>query len=245
MKKLIVANWKSNPASFREAIKLAKASDFKPVVLAPPYVYLQTISWILKKATLGAQDVFWEVNGPYTGEITPTQLKNLKVKYVIVGHSERRRHLKETDAMINLKVKAARKAGLKVILCVGEDWLTRRKGITAAKKYIANQLKKDLAGIRNSKLRTRNLVIAYEPLWAIGTGKADKPKDSIAIISYIKESLATYYKLPTTKVLYGGSVNSKNAVGFLKPEEIDGALVGGASLKPKEFKSIIKIRNSL
>ncbi|MDP2650514.1 MAG: triose-phosphate isomerase, partial [bacterium] len=159
MKKLIVANWKSNPQTFSEALKLAKASDFKDVVVAPPYIYLQTLSWTLKKAALGAQDTFWEASGPYTGEITPAQLKNLRVKYVLVGHSERRK-LGETDLMINDKIKAAMKAGLKVILCIGEDWSIRRKGITAAKRYIANQLKKDLKGVRDS------LIIAYEPVWA-------------------------------------------------------------------------------
>ena len=244
MAKLIVANWKANPKTFTEALKLAKASDFKNVVIAPPYIYLQTVSWVLKKAALGAQDTFWENIGPYTGEVAPIQLKALKVKYAIIGHSERRRHLNETDEMIGKKVKTAAKAGLKIILCVGESWSTRRKGLTVAKRFVANQLKQDLR-LTTKQLLTNKLVVAYEPVWAIGTGKADKPKDSAEIISYIKKVLATYYKLPATKILYGGSVISKNARSFLSQPAIGGALIGGASLKPKEFRTVIKTGHSL
>lgn len=231
MKKLIVANWKSNPQTFGEALKLAKASDFKDVVVVPPYIYLQTLNWTLKKAAIGAQDTFWKEKDPYTGEITPSQLKSLKVKYVIVGHSERRK-LGETDEIVNDKIKAAMKAGLKVILCIGEDWSVRRKGITTAKRYIANQLKKDLKGVRDS------LIIAYEPVWAIGTGKSDNPKTSAEIIKQIRNML-------DTKVLYGGSVTPKNAKSFLAQTGIDGALVGGASLSSQSFRSIVKIRDSI
>ena len=247
MGKLIIANWKANPATFSEALKLAKASDFKNVAVAPPYVYLQPLSWTLKKATLCAQDTFWEASGPYTGEITPSQLKNLKVKYVIVGHSERRK-LGETDLMINNKVKAAMKAGLKVILCIGEDWLTRRKGITAAKNFVASQLKGNLRGIRKKEARNRNLLIAYEPIWSISTSKGnriDTPEDATQMIRHIRNILDTRYLIHNTNILYGGSVNSKNAKSFLSQPEIAGALAGGASLNPKEFKTIIKISNSL
>ena len=244
--KLIIANWKANPNTFNQALVLAKGSDFKNAVIAPPYIYLQTISWALKKAALCAQDTFWEEDGPYTGEVTPSQLKSLKVKYVIIGHSERR-ELGETDEMINKKVKTALKAGLKVVLCVGEDWSTRRKGIAAAKRFVGDQLKQDLKLITN-KLMTNNLLIAYEPVWAISTskgGKPDTPKSSVEMINYIKKTLTTYYQLHTTKILYGGSVTPKNAKSFLSQPEIDGALIGGASLNPKSFKAIIKIRNSL
>ena len=244
--KLIIANWKANPNTFNQALVLAKGSDFKNAVIAPPYIYLQTISWDLKKAALCAQDTFWEEDGPYTGEVTPSQLKSLKVKYVIIGHSERR-ELGETDEMINKKVKTALKAGLKVVLCVGEDWSTRRKGIAAAKRFVGDQLKQDLKLITN-KLMTNNLLIAYEPVWAISTskgGKPDTPKSSVEMINYIKKTLTTYYQLHTTKILYGDSVTPKNAKSFLSQPEIDGALIGGASLNPKSFKAIIKIRNSL
>ncbi len=244
MAKLIVANWKANPKTPREALKLAKASDFKNAVIAPPFIYLQALSPVLKKAALGAQDAFWEMRGPYTGEITPIQIKNLKAKYVIIGHSERRQ-LGETDTVINKKIKAVLKAGLKVILCVGENRDTRRKGITSAKRFVGSQLKKDLAGIRTSHFTLRNpLIIAYEPVWAIGTGKSDKPKDSVEIIKDIKKLLDSRCQIPAP-VLYGGSVTSGNAKSFLSQPEIDGALVGGASLKLKEFKTIIKTGNSL
>lgn len=248
MSKLIIANWKANPKTFNEALKLAKASDFKNVVIAPPYIYLQTLSWVLKKAALGAQDAFWETSGPHTGEITPIQIRNLKIKYVIIGHSERRR-LGETDEMISKKVKTAIRAGLKVILCVGEDRNTRRKGITPAKRFVSNQLKKDLAGIHTSYFILRNsLIIAYEPVWAISTskgGKPDTPKDAVQMITHIKRILDSRFQILNSRVLYGGSVTSRNAKSFLSQPEIAGALVGGASLKLKEFNAIIKTSNSL
>lgn len=238
MKKLIVANWKSNPGTLREALKLAKASDFKDVVIAPPYPYLKQVGKLLKQASLGAQNVFWEDGGPYTGEVSASQLRHLKVKYIIVGHSERRLHLQETDEVINKKIKLVLTSGLKAIICVGENWNTRRKGIAVAKRFVANQLKKDLAGIRKQELGSRKLLIAYEPIWAIGTGKTDSAKTSIEMISFIK-------KILDTKVLYGGSVNAKNAAVFLNQKEIDGALIGGASLNPKSFRAIIQARDSV
>lgn len=237
MRKLIVANWKSNPKNLSEAIKLAGASDFKNVVIAPPYPYLEQVGKHIRRASLGAQNVFFENGGPYTGEVSVSQLRHLKVTYVIVGHSERRKNLGETDEMISKKIRASLKVGLNVLLCVGEDWDTRRKGIVAAKKFVANQLKKDLAGNRKRGAGNRKLLIAYEPVWAIGAGKADSAKTSAEMISFIK-------KILDTKVLYGGSVNAKNAAAFLRQGGIDGALVGSASLDPKSFKAIIKARDS-
>lgn len=238
MTKLIIANWKSNPQTLPEALKLARASDFKNVVIAPPYPYLEQARKLLKKASLGAQNVFWKNGGPYTGEVSASQLRHLKITYVIVGHSERRKNLGETDEMINRKIKASLKDGLKVVLCVGEDWNTRRKGLVAAKRFVANQLKKDLAGNSKREAGRRKLLIAYEPVWAIGTGKADSAKTSAEMISFIK-------KISDTKVLYGGSVNAKNAAAFLQQSGIDGALVGSASLNPKLFRAIIKVRDSI
>ncbi len=247
MKKLIVANWKSNPSTLTEAVGLAKGSDFKDVVVAPPYLYLAKIGQTIGRASLGAQDVFWQDGGPYTGEVSVSQLKNLRVRYVIIGHSERRRHLGETDEMINKKVKLALGGGLKVILCVGEDWPIRRKGVSATKKFVAGQLKKDLAGIRSASRRTkiRNLAIAYEPVWAISTskgGRADTPKDAAQIITLIRHVLYLQFAIRNLPILYGGSVTPKNAKSFLSQPEIDGALVGGASLNPESFKAIIKAR---
>ena len=242
----IIANWKSNPVTFTEALKLAKASDFKNVIITPPYLYLEKVGKLIKKASLGAQNVFQEDGGPYTGEVSVSQLKNLRVRYVIIGHSERRKHLGETDEMINKKVKLALGGGLKVILCVGEDWPTRRKGIVAAKKFVANQLKKDLAGVKKQERGSKNLLIAYEPIWSISTStgkRVDTPRDAREMIWYIRKILDSNFQI-LPSVLYGGSVTPRNAKSFLSQSEVDGALVGGASLSPQSFRTIIKIRNS-
>jgi triosephosphate isomerase len=251
MQKLIIANWKMNPVGESEALVLAKKIDASNVVIAPPFIFLKTIKKLVKKAWLGAQDVFWE-NSPaggsaYTGEVSPDQLKSFGVRYVIIGHSERRA-LGETDEVINKKVKAALAAGLKVILCVGEPiergFTRTSRGLTRnereAKKYVKNQLTKDLRGVKSSVISHRSLVIAYEPIWAIGTGRGDKPEDTAEMAKYIKKLLVISYKF-RVKVLYGGSVTSKNVAGFLSQKEIDGALVGGVSSKPKEFQKIISL----
>lgn len=213
--KLLVANWKMNPQTAAEAIQLARAIDKKNVVIAAPFVYLANLKLKIKNSELCAQDVFWQEKGAYTGEISPMMLKKLGVEYVIIGHSERR-VLGETDEIINKKIKAALSVGLKIILCVSE------------KKFIQNQIRKDLKGIK-----IINLIIAYEPTWAIGTGKADTQENSKKVLNFIKSLFKD--KL---KVLYGGSVNSKNAAGFLNM--FDGLLVGNASLNAKEFGKIIK-----
>jgi len=271
MKKLIIFNWKSNPHNAASAIKLARLveksipkKNAPEVVIAPPFPFLEDVGKVIKKAKLGAQDAFWKDVGPYTGEVSWHQEKHLKVKYVIVGHSERRRYLNETDAMINKKVLAALKAGLKVILCVGDpsrprvrELKIKNAELRKTKIYIKKQLEKDLknseflipsptshgrspGGRVNSKLRNR-LAIAYEPIWAIGSRHPDTPQDALEMIKYIKKLLITHYSILNAKVLYGGSVDSKNIAKFLKYPEIDGALVGHASLKPKEVKKIIEI----
>jgi triosephosphate isomerase len=238
MKKLIVANWKMNPLSLRAALYLAKVSDKSGVVICPPYPFLVPIVKTLKRAVLGAQDAFWENEGAYTGEVSPEMLRSIGCDYAIIGHSERRRYFGETDEMINKKVLAGLEAGLKVILCVGEDLSIRHKGLQAVKKFVRQQLQKDLQKLTsNSKLPTPNLLVAYEPVWAIGTGKADSPKDSLEVITFIRDFLRHKLKAISYKLLYGGSVNAKNAAGFLAVS--DGLLVGGASLKPKEFLKII------
>lgn len=244
MGKIIIANWKTNPDTQEKAVKLAKeiekgVRDKKTeVVIAPPMPYLLSVKGILKKTKLAAQDVFWEDLGPYTGETSWHQLKRAKVSYVIVGHSERRRLLKESDGMINKKVIASIKNGLGVVLCIGESKTVRSRGMPSVKKFLLSQLKKDLKNLSHVASRM-SLVIAYEPIWAIGSGKPDKPSDTLEVISFIKKLLASRYSL-VARVLYGGSVNSQNARSFLSKQEIDGALVGGASLKPAEFEKIIK-----
>ncbi len=271
MKKIIVFNWKMGPDSpqnanrlFNDYLKILQSTipalpagryNLKSkIIICPPFVYIEPLLKILNLKSeilnlkLGAQNVFGENQGHYTGEISPKMLKKLGVEYVIIGHSERRQIFGETDEMINKKVLAALEAGLKVILCVGEP---KRElgiknyelGIKKAKKYIRKQLEKNLKNskflILNSKL-SNHLVIAYEPVWAIGTGHSDTPKDAVEMIKYIKRIIDLRFKVQDLRVLYGGSVNSKNIKNFLQYKEIDGFLVGSASLKPLEIKHIIK-----
>ncbi len=246
MRKLIIFNWKSNPHNADSALKLARTVENSvsakknfEIVIAPPFPFLEDVGKIIKKAKLGAQDAFWEDVGSYTGEVSWRQEKYLKVKYVIVGHSERRRYLNETDEMINKKVKAALKAGLKVVLCVGENSAIRRRGKKVIESFIKNQFQKDLRNIGNRKSETGNLIAAYEPIWAIGAGRPDTPEDALKTIKFIKKFLIAKRYTINPKVLYGGSIDSKNIAEFLKYPEIDGVLVGQASLKTGEIKKMI------
>lgn len=204
MKPLIVANWKMNPQSLKEARSLFDKVKKSGGVICPPFVYLASL-----KADC-AQDVFWEDSGAYTGEISPLMLKDLKVKYVIIGHSERRKYFKEAGEVIDKKLKAAMNAGLKPILCIDK----------------ISQIPKDIKG---------NIIIAYEPLFAIGTGKACSPERARSMRTAIKKVVGS-----STPILYGGSVNSQNARDYIKKAGFQGLLVGGASLKPQEFINIIK-----
>jgi triosephosphate isomerase len=241
MRKLLVANWKENPKSEREAMGLFRAvAKVKlsgvDVVVCPPVVYLEGVSRLYRgipvaakrSLALGVQDLFWEEQGAYTGEIGSGMVVSLGARYVILGHSERRKYAQETDAMINKKIKAVIKSGLNVILCVGESLAIRKKGMVAVERFIKNQLKKDLAGL----VSVKNVIIAYEPIWAIGTGKNDSPQDALEMARCIK-------RIVRCRFLYGGSVNSKNVYDYVQYKSIDGALVGGASLKAGEFKKMI------
>jgi len=240
MAKLIIGNWKLNPQTEKKAVNLARSSDFKNVVIAPPFLFIPAVKKVVKKASIGAQDVFWENSGAYTGCVSATQLKHLGVEYVIVGHSERRYYFKETNRMINKKVKNVLKEGLKVVLCVGENLSMRKKGINAAKKFIKRQLTESLLDLRSSVIDHQTLLIAYEPVWAIGTGYSDKPEEVVKVVRFIKDFLANTHKA-SVKVFYGGSVDASNASDFLSYKEIDGLLVGSISLKPKEFIKIVNV----
>jgi triosephosphate isomerase len=213
-KKIIVANWKMNPASADEAKRLFNAVKKTKAIICPPFVYLS----IFKYEFLGAQDCHWEQSGAYTGEVSPKMLKDLGCKYVIIGHSERRA-LGETDEIIEKKLKAALNVGLKPILCIGE-----KKG-EDFKKVINKQLK-DLKGI----------IIAYEPIWAISTsgGEFCSPERAKRALEYIRIKT-------NNLVIYGGSVNSKTVKRYLDVG-FDGALPGAASLDAKEFR-IQKLMN--
>ncbi len=245
MPKLLVANWKENPKTEKQALKLfndianAGRHGAVEVSVCPPFIYIEEIAKAYKKQkskkgfSFGAQDVFWEEKGPYTSEVGPLMLKKLGTKYVIVGHSERRKWLHETDAMINKKIKLALKDRLKIILCVGEPLTVRKRGGAFAEKFIKNQLKKDLAGVPRAKT-AKEVIVAYEPIWAIGTGRSDSPNDAKLVAQFIKKHTGS-------RVLYGGSVNGKNVGDFVQLREIDGALIGGASLKADEFEKMINI----
>ncbi len=228
MRKLIVANWKMNPLTAAEARVLARKSDFPGAVICPPFIFLGEVGGLLKKADLGAQDASWEDQGAYTGEVSPLGLKRAGVKYVILGHSERRGYLGEGSGLINKKIKASLRVSLKVILCVGEPESVHRGGLAATVKFVVSELKADLKGIDKSRL-----IIAYEPIWAIGNGNSASPEEINKINLHIKKYLGK--NIP---ILYGGSVGPENAKKFLREPLIDGLLVGGASLKPTKFSKI-------
>lgn len=226
MAKVLVANWKMRPRTEREAFALARASDHPQVIICPPFPFLPGVRRLLRHAALGAQDVFWGSEGAHTGEVSPAQLRALGVRYVLVGHSERRA-LGETDAVIAKKLRAAHDAGLVPILCVGEDKAERRAG--DAKRAVLRELQVVPRGVR--------LIVAYEPVWAIGTGVTDRPEDTSQMASVIRHRL----KNSALPVLYGGSLDAHHARAFLEQSDISGVLVGGASLNARMFHTIIRI----
>ncbi|MBI2609693.1 triose-phosphate isomerase [Candidatus Giovannonibacteria bacterium] len=245
MKKIIIANWKMNPTNAKEAKRLfesvrrvARKAKKVELMVAAPFVFLPVLkSGVVK---LAAQDVFLKDTGPWTGEISASMLKALKISHVIVGHSERR-ELGDSDELINKKIKSALSKGLKVVLCVGE----KVREPEAVPEMVRREIKEGLKGI--TKKFSSRVLIAYEPVWAISTTKGarpDNPQNLFEMGIFIKRVLLDIWgrnaamRMP---ILYGGSVNSKNAESFLKVECISGALVGGASLKPDEFWKIIEI----
>lgn len=243
--KLIVANWKAYVTDQKTAKALGGAvMKAKPkgvtVVLCPPFVFLPALLAGQRSGafSLGAQDVFWEDEGTYTGEVTPKMLVGLGVEYVIVGHSERRHYLKETDEMVNEKVKAALRAGLRPIVCVGEK---EREEQAYIPPIVEEQTRKAFEGVRKNKVA--HIIVAYEPVWAIGTGASDTPNDALSAALYIRKSIADMYDAKTAmqvKVLYGGSVNAHNVAEFVDQDGIDGTLIGRASTDKKEFAEILK-----
>jgi triosephosphate isomerase len=240
----VAGNWKMN-TTVTEAEKLViemleKLDRVEEVekVLCPPFVSLVAINMMLHDSSikLGAQNMYFETKGAYTGEISPLMLREL-CEFVILGHSERRWYFGETDEIVNKKVKAALVNNLKPILCVGERLDENEAGKTD--EVINRQVTEDLDGIEP----VSNLVIAYEPVWAIGTGKAASGEQAVATIQFIRAVVAKIWDKSTaedTRILYGGSVTSANIDEFISHLEIDGALVGGASLKADEFVSIVE-----
>lgn len=238
MRKVIIAgNWKmyktqAEALEFLQGFlnQVAETPDDREVVLCVPFTTLGTLSRNLhgSRIQMGAQNVHWETEGAYTGEISPPMLTELNVRYVIIGHSERRQYFGETDATVNLRLKAAQKYGLIPILCVGETKQQRDAG--QAESIIAAQLEKDLVDVDQHKL-----VIAYEPIWAIGTGDTCEAIEANRIIGMIRSKLTN----PNVSIQYGGSVKPGNVDEIMAQPEIDGALVGGASLEAKDFSRIV------
>jgi triosephosphate isomerase len=243
-KPLIAGNWKMN-TNLEEAENLVRAmlAELNSIegvekVLCPPFVSLAAIKELIKGTSimLGAQNMYFEDKGAYTGEISPLMLVDLS-DFVILGHSERRQYFAETDEIINKKVKKALESGLKPILCVGESLEDNEAGRTEQK--ITRQVNAGLAGISP----TSQLVMAYEPIWAIGTGRAATGKQANSTISLIRSTLTNIWNKETAnaaRILYGGSVTGSNIAEFIAEADIDGALVGGASLKANEFVSIVR-----
>lgn len=238
MCKLIVANWKMYLSS-SDSVKLFETAMKKgKAVICPSFVALNQLSVLAKKSgvSLGAQDCFWENRGAFTGEVSPLDLKKMGCEYVIVGHSERRNYLLENDEMVGKKIKAALAAGLTPILCVGENEAERRAGRAGAR--VVGQLEKALVGLGKLKAG-QEIIFAYEPIWAIGTGRACDPKAAAEMHQLIKDKVAGLIGGKNARVLYGGSVDDKNIASYLERAEIGGALVGGASVKKDVFASLL------
>jgi triosephosphate isomerase len=240
---LIAGNWKMN-TNITESVRLVQTMlsslDRIPVVekvICPPFVSLSEISALIKDTTvkLGAQNMYFRDKGAYTGEISRLMLVDL-CSYVILGHSERRQYFFETDEIINEKVKVAFEIGLIPILCIGESLADNEANRT--EEIITTQIRHGLAGTNSSK----ELVIAYEPIWAIGTGRSATGEQANTTIAVIRDTVATIWSGSVAKevrILYGGSVTAANIAEFVAEPEIDGALVGGASLKSEEFVGIV------
>ena len=246
---LVAANWKMNPANADDALDLARGvlsvarghADRVEVAIFPPFPFLLGVSEVLDESgvKLGAQDCFWEMSGAYTGEVSPAMLKGW-CHWVIVGHSERRTHLGETDEMVAKKAAAALSCELSVIMCVGETPSVYDAGKSA--EYVAAQVKAGLASC--SADDSARLVIAYEPIWAIGTGKNADPEHAYKTMRLIRRVVGEMIGAGAARkvrVLYGGSVNSKNVQTYVELPLCDGCLVGGASLDAAEFTHIVKV----
>ena len=247
----LVGNWKmqlnetESEALAKEVVRLwaaqGAAKTGVAVVVCPSHMALEEVAKVVKgtPVALGAQDVFWEDKGAFTGEISAKTLKELGCDYCIVGHSERRQHLGETDEMVNKKVLALLRQNITPIICVGETLAERESGKRDA--VVIGQVRAALAGA--SLVGTHRAIVAYEPRWVIGTGKAVSPEDAAEMHHLILNAL--HEILPSdmdhVSVIYGGAVDAKNVAGFLAVDVIKGALVGGASLKPQDFAAMAEI----
>jgi triosephosphate isomerase (TIM) len=246
-KPLIAGNWKMFK-TIPEAKELAGGvrknlagiSD-REILVCPPFTALAAVAEVLKgsNVSVGSQNIFWEKKGAFTGEVAPDMILDAGCKYAIVGHSERRQYFSETDETVNKRMKAAFSAGLIPIVCVGEMLAERENGTTF--KVIDKQVKNGAAGITPEQAKM--LVLAYEPVWAIGTGKTATPQQAEDVHAYIRKIYAQMYgdaAANSIRILYGGSVKPDNATEIMKQPNVDGALVGGASLEIESFTKIVK-----
>ena len=245
-KAVIAGNWKMNKtpdeakALIEEIKPLVKDADCD-VVVCVPYVDLQNAIEATKDTNIGvgAENCHFEKSGAFTGEISAPMLTSMGVNYVIIGHSERRTYFGETDVTVNKRTLAALESGLKVIVCVGEYLEQREQGITA--ELVAMQTKIALGGVSAEQLK--NVIIAYEPVWAIGTGLTATPEQANEVCAVIRKAIADLYGADAanaTTIQYGGSMNAKNAEELLAQPDVDGGLIGGASLKAPDFAAIVK-----
>jgi triosephosphate isomerase len=244
-------NWKMN-ATHLDAIQMVQKLSYRlelddyervDVVVAPPFTALRSVQTVIEAdhlaIQLAAQNVHWEESGAYTGEVAPGMLAKLSVGYVIVGHSERRQYFGETDEDVNRKVKAVLGAGMTPIMCLGESLEQREAGETEA--LVASQLAAGLAGL--SPDEAVKVIVAYEPIWAIGTGRTAEPDDAGAVCEYLRRRFGDAFGgslAEDARILYGGSVNPGNVAALMAKTHIDGGLVGGASLDPDQFASIVR-----
>jgi triosephosphate isomerase (TIM) len=246
-KPIIAGNWKMHKthqeaANFVQEVQAAlQQQDDVEVVICAPFTALSAVAEAVEGTSIGfgAQNMYFEEKGAFTGEIAPGMLQALGCTYVILGHSERRQYFHETDDLINKKVLAALKANLRPILCVGEDLAQRESEQTYA--VVATQTEQGLKGVSRDQIE--QVVIAYEPIWAIGTGKSSTADDANQVIGQIRQTIAKLYDAEVAenvRIQYGGSVKPENIATFLQQKEIDGALVGGASLEPASFIGLVQ-----
>ncbi len=245
---LIAGNWKMHK-TLAEAVELARevkegaaTAGEVEVVVAPPYTALAAVAQTLAGSAVrvAAQDVFWERQGAFTGAISPVMLKDAGCQYVIIGHSERRQYFGETDASVHRKLQAALEAGLTPIMCIGETLAEREAGQTL--EVVRRQVVDGLSGLDAASLGT--LVLAYEPVWAIGTGRTATPAQAQEVHAFIRQLLPSVVGTDQAlrlRILYGGSVTPDNIADLIREPDIDGALVGGASLKPEVFLKIVRL----
>lgn len=247
-KPIIAGNWKMYKTIteardlVRELKQLLADVDSVEIVVSPPFTALGAVVAELQGSNISvaAQNMYWEDAGAFTGEISPSMIKDIGCTFVIVGHSERRQFFNETNATVNKKVKAALKAGLTPIVCVGETLAEREFGTTT--KIVEQQIREGLAGLSPQEME--NIVIAYEPVWAIGTGKTATPEQAEEVHQLIRSLIAqnTGAAARTIRILYGGSVKPDNIDALMAQPDIDGALVGGASLKADSFVRIVRFK---